>query len=349
MLQLRPYVPLLKTGVAEIGAYRALFPDVKAQTFPIFNVRPWPRANHLQLTIDRVRDAASGHPFGFALDSDRFRHANAKPAQAEFDLLFEERRGFGRYYNLIEQIDDAVPVLIPTTSADTLLLQIGNAERLDRGLIIHQRRGSTIPLSDMILRLPPLPHDTVIVIDAGWSRNYLELEAWALPVMTRVHEALPDAELVIMSSSFPDSFSHIVGNAEEEGTERRLFSAARQRFQKADITYGDWGSTRPGQRGGGGGEIPSRVDVPTMTSWQIFRANPDNDLGFSEMAWDAQHHDCFGPSPDCWGKQTIAITNDRGAGVTSRQVAAQARINMHMTIQSEVSSVAPTDEIPYED
>jgi len=331
-----------------MGAYRTLFPDVKAVVFPIFQVRPWPLASHLSTTIKQVKEATAGQPFGFALDIERRGHSNPRPAQAEFDDLFDDHQGHRHYYETVNTVNGAVPVLVPPTSPNNLLLQIGNAADLDRGLIIHQRRGSTVPLSDMILSLPPLPHDTVVVVDAGWSRDYLALEAWTLPITERVLAALPDAEVVVMSSSFPDSFSHIIGNLEEIGTERRLFAAIRQRFQQADLTYGDWASTRP-PLSGGGGEIPSRIDVPKISSWEIFRANPDNDLGFAEMAWDAQHHSCFPLTPDCWGKRTIASTTDEPAGVTGGQVATQVRINIHMTIQSGSSSTLPTDEIPYED
>ena len=339
---------MLRTGIAELGAYRSLYPDVKNAIFPIFQGRPWPNANRFQLTIDRVIDAARGNPFGFALDRERFRHENVKPAQNEFDELFNERRGFEAYFELISSLPEAVPVLIPTSSADVLLHQISNADSLNRGLIIHQRRDAEIPLSDLILNLPPLPHDSVVVIDAGWSRDYVTMEAWAIPVIERVTAALPDAEIVVVSSSFPSSFSHIIGNVEEHGTERRLFAAARQRFNQADLTFGDWGSTRPQQKGGGG-TVPSRVDVPKLGSWEIFRSDPNNDQGFSERAWDALHHPCFASTPDCWGKEMIRVTDDQGVGITSRPTATEARINMHMTIQSGATSILPLDEVPYED
>jgi hypothetical protein len=71
MLQDKQYVPLLKTGIAEIAAYRALYPDVKESLFPIFQFRPWPNANHLDFTVGKVRDAVEGHSFGLGLDLDR--------------------------------------------------------------------------------------------------------------------------------------------------------------------------------------------------------------------------------------------------------------------------------------
>jgi len=348
MLQQKQYVPILKSGIAEVGAFRSLYPSVKENVFPLFLARPWPNASRFTLTIDRLCEATDGRPFGFGLDQERFQHQSHRDAQAEFNALFDERGGFRSYFDLVEAIPQAVPTILPTRSADTLLLQLANAERIDRGVIVHQRRGSAIPLSDLVTSSPPLPDDAVIIIDAGWSRDYTALEAWTLPTVERVLRSLPDTELVIACSSFPNSFAHIVGHLEEQGTERRLFSVVRQRFNQADLTYGDWGSTRPSS-GGGGGTIPSRIDVPKISSWEIFRADPDNDLGFCEMAWDAQHHPCFPTVPDCWGKETIGITTDDGVGITGRQVATEVRVNIHMTVQSGADSIAPSDEIPYED
>lgn len=348
MLQQKPYVPLLKTGIAEIGAYKALYPDIKDLIFPIFALRPWPNANKLQLSVDRVLEATGGYPFGLGLDAERLNHQSGKQAQVDFNALFDEGRGFETYYELIADTAGAVPVLIPTRSVEVLLRQIANADALNRGLIVHQRRGAVVPISGFLSSLPPLPNDTIIVVDAGWSRDYLQLESWALPLVERVASALPDAEVVVMSSSFPDSFTEIVGHATAEGMERRLYNAAVQRFQQQEIVYGDWGSTRPPQ-GGGGGDIPSRVDVPTVSGWEIFRANPDNDLGFAEMAWDAQHHESFGPLPNCWGKEMISASDDEGHGISSRQLATQSRINAHLTVQSGGASILPADEVPYID
>lgn len=349
MLQGKQYVSLMKTGVAELGAFGSLYDSVRETIFPVFHARPWPNAKKFQLTVDKVLQAVQGRPFGFGLELERKGAASFKPAQKEFDGLFDPAGGFRSYYEFIESIPSAVPVLIPTRSSDTLLRQIGNADTLDRGLIIHQRRGGQTPISDAITKLPPLPHDSVIIIDAGWSRDYTALEAWALPMAEKVLAGLPEAEVVIMASSFPDSFTHIVGNAEELGMERRLYNAIRQKFNFANLTYGDWGSTRPNLNGGGGGDIPSRVDLPKITSWEIFRADPDHDLGFSELAWEAQHHHCFHDTPECWGKQMIKSTDDMGAGITSRKISTEVRINIHLTVQSGAESILPTDEVPYVD
>ncbi len=348
MLADKFYVPLLKTKIAEVEAYRQLSRVAKERTFPIFLLRPWPNANRLALAVQRVQEATAGYPFGLGLDEDRFGSTSVRPAQAEFDLLFDSGMGFRSYFEFLRDIEGAIPVLRPSSNANELLYQIGNANDLDRGLIIHQRRGALIPVSDAIVGLPPLPNDTVFAVDAGWSRDPFQMQAWATPIVDRIFTNVPDAEIAVICSSFPDTFSHIVGDGEEVAHEPAVFNAVRQRIQEADLTFGDWGSTRLPQQGGGG-VIPSRIDIPRAASWQIFRADPDDDQGFVTIAADVVSHSCFGAVPDCWGKRQVIATDGNGSGITGTKMNTSARINMHMTIQSGATTTIDLDEQPYED
>ncbi len=348
MLAGKSYVPLLKTKIAELEAYRNLSSQTKELIFPIFLLRPWPNANHLSLAITKIKDAVAGHSFGLGLDDERYRATSGKPAQSEFDALFSGDAGYRNFYEFLRDIDDAVPVLRPTRDANELLLQLGNAENLDRGLVVYQNRQSLIPISDSIAAAPPLIHDTIFVVDAGWSRDLPQMQAWAHPIVQRIVDAVPDAEIVVMSSSFPDSFAHIVGNSEEVAHEHGVFSAVRQQVQSADLTFGDWASTRMSQNGGGG-SIPSRIDIPRSNSWQIFREDPNNDLGFLNVANAVQSHECFISTPHCWGRMQVAATDGNGSGITGTKANTSARINMHMTIQSGATNTIDTDERPYED
>lgn len=348
MLASKSYVAILKTGIAEIDAYRNLYDDVKSSSFPLFIIRPWPNANQLSYAVGKVTEAASNFPFALGLDHSRFGHPSAKTAQSEFNALFEPEGGYSGYYQFLHGIDGASPVIFPTSDLENLANQISNADRLGRGLIVHQKRGDQINLISLMSEVHPNPQECTFIIDAGWTRDYTAMESWCLPLMNALPLSLQGAEFVIACSSFPDSFSHIVGNAEEIGCERRLFNAVRQQHNQLDLKYGDWGSTRTANPGGGG-TIPSRVDLPKFGSWEIFRANADNDPGFYEMAWEAQHHPSFADTPNCWGKEMIAVSDDEGAGIQSRHDSTMVRINVHLTVQSGATSVLPTDEIPYTD
>lgn len=340
------YVPLLKGKVAEVTAYRNLSDEVKALTLPIFQVRPWQNANLLQLAVDRIRGAVGGNTLAITLDRDRRGGASSKPAQAEFDALFNAHAGNRAFYDFVSNVPEAVPTLQEATSPENLLLQLGNAAQLNRGLFVHFRQGATPPILNLAGSVPPLPHDTVFVVDAGWSRNYELLESWAISTVRRIVEAIPDPEIVVMSSSFPDSFGSIKGHGTINYHEQRLAAAVIQRFQNSRITYGDWGSTRPPQSGGGG-DIPPRIDVPHLQGCNTFRASEDTDT-FSSMATSAMAHTSFGSVPDCYGKRAIVATVTDGI-IKNAAKSTEARINIHLTLQSRADGTISTNEVEYVD
>lgn len=348
MLAGKNYVPILRTRISEVEAFRNLSAEAKELIFPVFLLRPWPNANNLQLTVDRIADALDGHSFGLGLDSEKKFGDNSKNAQKEFDDLFSENQGFANYFQFIADIPGAIPVLQPSGNADQILIQFGRADDLNRGLIVHQQKGAALPISQSLIGLPPMPDDTMFVVDAGWSRDTLQMQSWALQAANQIYDSLPDAEIVVASSSFPDAFGHIVGTDEEPAYEGDVFSAVRTRLQGANTTLGDWGSTRPSQNGGGG-RIPSRIDLPRPNSWQIFRADPSNDSGYAPLAGLATAHAAFASIPECWGKLQVEATDGSGTGIKGVKSNTSARINMHMTIKSGASGGIGQDEQPYVD
>jgi hypothetical protein len=149
------YVPLLRTKVAEVDAYKNLSHGVKDAILPVFLGRPYPNAGHLALTVDRVVEAVDGRPFGFGLDPAKQNDPNPRAAQREFDALFESGRGFSSYYSFVNGIDGAIPILQPTRNPDNLLIQLGRAEDIDRGLIVHVKRDSFSPVLNIAGSTPP--------------------------------------------------------------------------------------------------------------------------------------------------------------------------------------------------
>ena len=348
MLASKYYVPLLKSRISEVEAYAFLSAECKERTFPIFLLRPWPNANLLSHSVDKILEATQGHPFALGLDWERRGHTSSKPAQEEFDSLFHDGLGYEYYFDFVSEIDGAVPVLQRSASADNILQQLGRAEDLDRGLVVHQNRDVILPISDIVIGLPVIPTDTIFVVDAGWGRDPLQLEGWAQPIAQRIHDAIPTAEIVIMASSFPSSFAHIIGDMEVLAHESGVFDSIRQILQAADLTYGDWASTRLSQSGGGG-EIPPRIDLPRPASWHIFRADPSGDETYRSIAQAVQSHSAFENVPECWGKLQIANTDTSGSGITGVKMNTSARINTHMTLRSGAELTIDTDETPFED
>lgn len=322
------YVPLLRTKPAEVTAFHTLSASEKAATFPIFLSKPWQNANHFQKTIDKVTGAVGSIPFGLGIDR-AFLGGDAKqPAQGEFDALFNPAQGFRDYYECVGNIENAVPVFIGGGTADQIFMQLGQADNLGRGLVVRFVRGEVTAVLNLAGTIPPLPHDTVFVVDAGWHRDELQLQQWAIATVQRILNAVPNAEIVVMASSFPDSFNHILGHGEVILHEPAVFNVVRASFNESNMIYGDWATTRPPQSGGGG-IIPPRIDIPMIGSCNVFRANLDVSETYASMATLAMAHNCFESVPACYGR-TLIETTPSGGGVTGTQRATEARINIHI-------------------
>ncbi|QYE33982.1 beta family protein [Polymorphobacter sp. PAMC 29334] len=348
MLAGRCYVPHLRTKPAEITAYRTLSVEAKDLTFPVFLAKPWQNASFFSKTIEKIVEAVDNRPFAIELDKSFYISVTTRQAQIEFNNLFESLSGYQAYYDFVDNIANAIPVLVlPSTLVD-IRLQLENVVRLDRGLIIHIKRddvGSVINLEEL---QPLIPNDTVFLIDAGWSRDFLTLEQWTLSKVGEVISIFPTTEVVILSSSFPDSFSDIIGHKLVTMHESRLYSSIRRSFNNADFTYGDWATTRPPQSGGGG-KIPPRIDVPGIGNCNIFRAEVAANSSYLAMSQVAKLHDCFRGIPECYGRRLIEDTDGFGIGVTGTQRSTEARISVHMTLHSQAGSAGAEVEIPYED
>jgi hypothetical protein len=308
--------------------------------FPIFLSKPWQNANHFQKTIDKVAGAVGALPFGFGLDRVFLGGDAKQPAQSEFDALFSATNGFRAYYDCVEEIQNAVPVFLGGGSANQVLMQLGNADALGRGLIVRFTRGEITPVLNLAGAIPPLPHDTLFVVDAGWARDPLQLIQWSTAMVQRIIDRVQNAEIVVMASTFPDSFNTIIGHGIVDMYERHVFSSVRATFNNANLIYGDWATTRPPQSGGGG-TIPPRIDVPMVDSCNVFRAGEAET--YADVAALVLGHNCFSSIPDCYGRSLIQETLD-GAGITGTQRATEARINIHLTKNSGPSGEASLEE-----
>lgn len=334
MLEATDYVPILHTRVAEIKAIKNVPTPLKDYIFPIFVLRPWQNASHIDFFWDKVNDAISERPFALDLDGT-YELKPGRTADQEFGALRSPDGGFEQYFNFIrEHSNFCVPVIQHRgADADCATRQVERANQLQRGAVYRLPVGSTHALTLLMGQILGEVEQLVVVIDAGWGLNILEHEVWASGVIDRCMEADEPPEFVVSGSSFPNSFSHILGREELPIRERELFNAVARRHNEAEIIYGDWGSTRPPNSSGGGGEIPARIDWPRLGDWVCFRASDGE--SYQDMAnevleeedWDADH--------SSWGMYLIQATAEGApSGIRTPGAAAAARINLHLISQA---------------
>jgi hypothetical protein len=351
MLAGKTYCPILHARVAEIKGLERLPEPTKELLFPLIVARPWPNANHLSKTWEKVADAFGARRY--AVDLDPFKkHSNSdKPAAAEFTALFEPNDGYVSYFDAVEAIGpNAIPVLQLTNGfLPDLDRQIEHAARLDRGLVCRIQRDLCAQPTVLVPQVLAAFPDIVLFLDVGWSQDLLGHELWADRIIATFADGEPEAEIVVAGSSFPEAF-----RAKPRDTilaqERAVFDNLVRRYNSVVFTYGDWGSTRPPKDPTPMGSIPPRIDLPMAREWISFRS--ENAEGFEDVAQRVIEDDAWPSNLNIWGTYQIEGTAEGVPdGIKGQAASAAARINIHLHRQAHFGAAGTfgDQDEPYTD
>ena len=340
MLGNAEYCPILFSRVAEIKALRELPAAAKDRLFPVIAARPWPNANQLQRTWDKIAEAIPGQRFGLDLDPFKHQSGSGKAASTDFDAMFNPHDGFRNYFSIFESIPFAVPVLrLSGSTVPQLDRQMEHIAGIERGCILRLQRSHTANAAAIIDAVGDfIGQNFLLILDAGWTKDLLGAEAWFSPIIEQITLHKPEAEVIIAGSSFPDSFSGIGSKGVIPVQERYLFDALVRRHNAANLIYGDWGSTREPNDPAPMKNI-ARIDLPFDRNWTCFRADTDEEEGYQEVAERALADPSFPNSLQIWGTYMIQCTAEGlPVGIRSPNVAAAARINIHLYRQAYVGA-----------
>lgn len=338
MLQNIAYCPILYTRVAEMKALFQLPATSKDRMFPVLSARPWPNAKELSRTWEKIGEAFGSRRFALDLDPTRRLVASGKPAAAQFAALFNPASAYAAYYETVEGVQFAIPVLrLSENGIADLEGQARHVERIDRGAVLRVTfSGSVAPLrliSDVIARI----QDLTIIVDIGWANDLVAREAWASQIIIRVADLAPETELVVAGSSFPDSFASIGARGVLALAERGIFANLVRRHNSVALVYGDWASTRPPSTL----DVPMRnvprIDLPTAGQWIFFRQdkNLPTSEDYEDVARRAVHDPDWPSGLNLWGTYAIESTAQGLPGaIKSAGTAAAARINIHLHRQA---------------
>lgn len=350
MLEDKVYCPILHTRIGEVKALFQLPAASKDRLFPVLIARPWPNAKSLQTTWARIGEALGARRYGLDLDPSKYRSGSARPAAGEFDALFDPTGGHQAYYDLVDSLPTAIPVLRLTGGAlPDLAAQAAHIGRIDRGVIVRLQYGRVLHPIQIVEEVLAAFPDVTLVIDAGWARDLLSLELWASGIVGAAAQIRPEIEMVVAGSSFPDTFTNVGERRELPLQERFLFSNLVRQHNAAILTYGDWGSTRPPMDPTPMKMVP-RIDLPMPGEWISFRCINEED--FSDIARRVMADPMWPNHLNIWGTYTVMCTaNDLPGAIRNAAVAASARINIHLHRQAHHGAVdLPNDgDEPYSD
>lgn len=360
MFEVARYVPILHSRAAEQKAYRELPSPTKDLIFPVFVARPWPNASQLSTLWDRLQECVAGRRFGVDLDHTRRNKESDRPAQQQFDELFDPAGAFDAYYEAIREIDGAVPVL-RSEGGEFVSLgeQCAKVRDIGRGGFFRIHRQRPANHAPFLAQLgDPMTAGIAVIVDLGWGRDLLLQEAWATEVISSITDIDPEREIVICGSSFPDSFQGVADKRDFSILERTAFSDIRAQLN-ANLFYGDWGSTRPPSIDNSVMRNIPRIDLPLSALWRCFRSEKleDDDLEgdretYSAIAERAVTDPAWPTVPKLWGTYVIESTaQDLPGSIRSAGTAAAARINVHLHLQAhyDTPELADQTDEPFQD
>ena len=349
-----PYCPTLYTRVAEIKALAQLPASTKDNLFPLLLARPWPNATHAEATWEKIGEALGKRRFAIDLDRSQSASGVNRPAAATFQSFASSKSGFKNYYDAVQGIPFATPVLrMPGGSVELFEYQADNIDRIDRGIVVRIEFGISRDPFHVIDTSLQRFRDVTFFVDTGWSRDLLNRELWASRIVEHISRSQPEIEIVISGSSFPDSFVNFGKRRATHVDERSLHRNLSRRHNAANLVYGDWGSTRPPLTQTPMKNIP-RIDLPMRSEWISFRR--DQSLAFEESYTDIAKRVVDDPDwpvgLDIWGTYAINWTSSGEPGaIRGSASAAAARINIHLHRQAffnENDTVLDGDE-PFTD
>jgi Beta protein len=244
-------------------------------------------------------------------------------------------------------------IRVTQNELSTIPAQLKYLTNLNRGAFIRITHENHI-FMDQIFNFISNENNMKIsfIVDAGWHppKDILNEEVWIKSVVKSIYSLDPEKEIVIASSSFPDSFSGLESDGEKLIHERTLFENTRRDYNAARLSYGDWGSTRSPQEASPMTNIP-RIDLPKPKLWACFRRN-DSAQSCRDIAVAILKNSMWDKNLAIWGTYTIRCTAEGlTGGIASPGMATAVRINIHMHLQAQFEApdrIDDTDE-PYED
>ena len=351
-LEIKGYVPTLAIRPSEMSALEYLPGATKDRIMPCILFAPWVSSNSLDKAMDRVHKAFPGRYYFLDIDRDYYPNSE-RPAQQEFTQLMESNDAFSNWIEFVEQYEWALPCLQSKGQSEAeLRRQIEAFQNLGRAYcvrIVRDRFPDNIEEIISALTAGGLAN-FAIILEGGWVEDALLLTAWFEGLVTGILEKI-DAQIPIALSctSIPKMFSTFNGVVPIEFNNRELVEQLRRQSNRANIIYGDWGSTRP--RNDSTGRRPfDRIDYPTTDIWYISR-NKNDKWNFKTAAEKLiEKKDAWDGHLDIWGEEMIKQTTiNQKLGINSPQKNVAARVNIHLHRQAFYDHSDPLRSLQLDD
>lgn len=338
-----PYVPTLPVRPAEMIALKELPEKDKDLLMPLILMRGWVGSNELQNSLDKIAEVYDNRPWLVDIDPDFHSTENVRPVHLTIEELKASDNGYQNWCEFVASQKAAIPCL-QLMDLDQLAPQIARLAKLDRGVAVRLMPEMYGGIDAIILALSSVQGlRPLIIFDYGQAnRQIIDRAATTIPMVQKIHAALPDACIVVCATTFPSSFVNVNS---QDIFERQFFNMVKDNCNGIPLIYGDRGSARAEKQMGGGGTPSPRIDYPLSDQWRFFRKETPKPQGYFDAAEELiERSGIWDPKLRIWGTQWIERTANKDQyAITSPAKSTAVRINIHMHIQLHYG--APPEEV----
>lgn len=333
------YVPTLAVRASEMNGLEYLPGATKDRMTPCFLLAPWVNARSLDRAIDRIERAFRNRLYFLDIDRD-YQIGNLESApQSELANLMNPIDAFANWVEFAAKFQLSMPCL-QTSNQERREIQAQIENIRGHGQfycvrIVRERYPNNI--DEIVAALNATGGaDYCVILEGGWSRDPLTLAAWYQgSIAGNLSELDADIPIVVSCTSMPKLFTEYSGVTEVPFQNRALVEQIRRVTNRANLIYGDWGSTRPREERMFMRRPIERVDYPTRESWWISR-NGDSGWSFKRAAQEiVANANIWEHDVNVWGEELIRLTAiNQELGINTPQKNVAARVNIHLHVQS---------------
>jgi hypothetical protein len=337
ILENKIYVPTLAVRPSEMNGLEYLPGATKDRMTPCFLLAPWANSSSLQRTITRIERAFHNRPYFLDIDPDYSITNLDSDAQRELAALKNPANHFENWIAFVREHEWIMPCIQGRgqTEAD-IAAQIQVVQSMGRPYCMRIVKDHYPENLDEIVGAFAVggSADFAIILEGGWTRDPLTLGAWFSGVIAEsFHPIDASVPVVISCTSMPKMFEAYSQNAPAvvPFNNRRLVEQIKRSSNRAQVVYGDWGSTRPRDQRGIANRPLDRVDYPTEQSWHIAR-NKEDGWDFRNAATAIVNSAAWNGNLGIWGEEMIkntTINKELGIDTPPKNVAARVNIHLH--------------------
>lgn len=312
--------------------------ETKDRIFPCFLLAPWVNSNRLKNTIKHFEKSYAKSQYFLDIDRDYKSINSDSESQIEFLNLQKPSNCFQNWVEFVRENKWIVPcVQFHGQSEKEITKQIKQFQELGRDYCVRIERSRFPSNLDEILEVLKVQQtaDFYILLEAGWARNPLTLQAWFDGIIAKFLQNL-DVPVIVSTTAMPKQFSSIEGFEIVPNKSRELFERIQTRWgNQARLIFGDWGSTRPREPSSFASRPLPRIDYPLVQEWCIAR-NKFEEWTYQEAAIEIMNQTKhWVGNLNIWGEDMIKVTvNSEELGVNSPSRNVAARVNIHLHLQA---------------